>query len=116
MIPTRGPKTGSLLRVNTHGLVAATLNIVNRDQNDIRWYVFDNISFLEKDTHILYLGDETLMVSHWELSSQQDYYDTEEYYKKFLSAVFLHDDKKIYVFYDDHYDMWDPQLYFEILK
>lgn len=113
---TRGPKTGTLVKVRTYGLVAATLSIVNRDKNNMNWYMFENIAFLERDATLLYLGDENLMVSHWELTSQQDYCDADDYYKKFLAAVFLHDDKKIYVFYDDHYDMWDPELYFELIK
>lgn len=113
---TRGPKTGTLLTVKTHGLLGATLHSLNRIENDIRWYIFDNITFLEKGGTLLYLGDETLMVSHWELMNHSDYLDTDEYFKKFLAAIFLHDDKKIYVFYDDHYDLWDPECYLEILK
>jgi hypothetical protein len=113
---TRGPKTGTLLKVKTHGLLGATLVPINRNKQDIRWYIFDNIAFLEKDTTLLYLGDETLMVSHWELVNHEDYYNTDEYYKKFLAAVFLHNDKKIYIFYDDHYDLWEPDCYLTLLK
>ena len=113
---TRGPKSGTLLTVISPGLVGATLISVNRTDGDIRWYIFENISFLERGATLLYLGDETLMVTHWELYNQNEYLDTEEYYKKFLAAVFLYNDKKIYIFYDDHYDMWDPECYFEILK
>ena len=113
---SRGPKSGTLLTVKSPGLVGATLISINRVNEDIRWYIFDNISFLEKGATLLYLGDETLMVTHWELYNQEDYYDTDEYYKKFLAAVFLYNDKKIYIFYDDHYDMWDPDCYFDLLK
>ena len=113
---SRGPYTGTLWRVNLPGLVAATLNPINRMEGDIRWYLFDNISFLERESTLLYLGDETLMVTHWELIDPDEYYSSDEYYKKFLVAVFLHNDKKVYVFYDDHYDLWDPDFYLMQIK
>lgn len=113
---TNGPKSGTLLTVISPGLVAATLSSVNRTSGDIRWYIFENISFLEKGSTLLYLGDETLMVSHWELHNIEEHYGNDELYRKFLAAIFLYNDKKIYIFYDDHYDMWDPECYFDILK
>lgn len=113
---TRGPKSGTLLTVISPGLVAATLSSINKIEGDIRWYVFENISFLEKGSTLLYVGDETLMVTHWELYNVDDYYANDEFYRKFLAAVFLYNDKKVYIFYDDHYDMWDPECYFELLK
>lgn len=112
---TRGPKSGTLMTVISPGLVAATLTSVNRIDGDIRWYIFDNISFLDRESTLLYIGDETLMVTHWELYNQEEYLDIDDYYKKFLAAVFLHNDKKIYIFYDDHYDLWDPECYLELL-
>ena len=112
---TRGPKSGTLLTVISPGLVAATLTPTNRTDEDLRWYIFDNISFLEKGATLLYIGDESLMVTHWELYEHTDYYEDNEYYKRFLAAVFLHNDKKIYIFYDDHYDMWEPNYYLMIL-
>ena len=113
---TRGPKSGTLLTVISPGLVTATLSSINKIEGDIRWYVFENISFLEKGSTLLYVGDETMMVTHWELYNVDEYYAKDEFYRKFLAAVFLHNDKKIYIFYDDHYDMWDPECYFALLK
>lgn len=112
---TNGPKTGTLLTVISPSLVTATLNSIDKTEDNIRWYVFDNISFLEKDTTLLYLGDETLMVTHWDFYDKEEY-RSEEYYKKYLAAVFLYNDKKIYLFYDNHYDIWDPNVYLKLLK
>lgn len=113
---SRGPHAGTLWRVNQPGLVAATLNPINKIEDDIRWYLFDNIAFLERESTLLYLGDETLMVSHWELLEPEEYYNSNDYYKKFLAAIFLHNDKKIYVFYDDHYDLWEMNFYLKQIK
>jgi hypothetical protein len=113
---SRGPKPGTLWRVNMPGLVAATLNGVNRHVIHHRWYLFDNITFLEKDATVLYIGDETLMVSHWELLDLNAYYASDEFYKELTTAVFLYNDKKVYIFYDDHYDIWEADYYLVEIK
>jgi hypothetical protein len=56
------------------------------------------------------------MVSHWELLDLNAYYASDEYYKELTTAVFLYNDKKVYIFYDDHYDIWEADYYLVEIK
>ena len=39
-----------------------------------------------------------------------------KYYKELTTAVFLYNDKKVYIFYDDHYDIWEADYYLVEIK
>lgn len=110
------PRSGTLWQVKTPGLVAATLEPVNKIEGNERWYILENITLLSREDTLLFLGDENINVSHWQLMDVEEYYKSGDYYKKHRAAVFLHNDKKIYVFYDDHYDIWEYKLYLTQVK
>lgn len=110
------PQSGTLWQVKTPGLVAATLQPINKNEGTERWYILENITLLSRDDTMLFIGDENINVSHWQLMDVDEYYNSADYYKKHRAAVFLHNDKKIYVFYDDHYDIWEYDLYLSQIK
>ena len=110
------PKVGTLWKVNQSTMVSCILVPINKYEDNVRWYLFDNIVFVEKQSTLLYLGDETIMASDWDLLDDSEYYSSDEYFKKHDAALFLHNDKKIYVLYDDHHDLWGNRFYLSPIK
>lgn len=113
---SRGPHKGSLWSVKSNGLLGCTLREVSREDLTIRWYVFDDLIFLPRDSTLLYIGEEILMASHWDLLDQTEYYESDDFFQTQEAAIFLYNDKKIYIFYDDHYDLWERDHYLAAIK
>jgi hypothetical protein len=111
----RGPQIGTLWKVNSNALLACTLHEISREDITIRWYIFDDIIVLPFESTLLYVGEELLMASHWDLLNRSDY-DTDEFFNTHEAAIFLFNDKKVYVFYDDHYNLWEPYTYLTEIK
>lgn len=107
----RGPTKGSLWIVNSNSLLGCTLEEFIREDKTICWYIFEDLIFIPRESTLLYLGEEILMVSHWDLLNKTDYESSDEFYNSHEAAIFLYNDKKIYIFYDDHYDLWEKDVY-----
>ena len=106
------PREGTLWKVTSPGLLATVLHGVGCYSKDLdgasrRHYLFENVVALKETDVMLYAGDEEMMVSHWHLQINQELQDP-QYYTKFIAAVMLVNEKRVYLMYDDYSDIWRP--------
>lgn len=106
-------KSGTLWRVCQPGIMAVSLTPFTNHNGIIR-YGFEKVNILEKDAIMLYLGDETFEASHLDLFNIEAWED--EVFNVYTAALFLVKEQKVYIFYNDYYNLWDPSAFFEPIK
>lgn len=74
---------------------------------DKPWYFLDELIHIKPGMLILYLGEESMMVTHWFLLDSSDQTEI-QYYQKINAALALFNNRYVYLLYEDYCDIWKP--------
>jgi hypothetical protein len=109
-------QSGTLWQVCQPGLMGVKLNLIGTDaRTNLSRYTFEKVVIIEKQTILLYLGDELFQ------ASTADIYNAEAWgidvqFDSYQAAAFLVNEQKLFIFYNDYYNLWDKDLFFKSLK